>query len=355
MPAPDALKRLLMAPGPSGYEQEAAAVFRELAEPLADEVSWDSVGSTVALKRGSGDGPLVTIIGHIDEIGVIVTYIDDAGFLRFRGVGGWDATVLVGQRVVLATKDGPVRGVIARKPVHVLSQEERKQAPELKHLHIDIGANDGDDAKSMVRIGDVGVLDAGDPIDLPNGRLVSKALDNRLGCWVALEVLRLLGEGDPIAADVAAVAATQEELLPHMGGAKAMAYTHRPDVAIVVDVTWETKQPGVELGDTPAVEFGMGPVVTRGPQLHPLVSGGLIDTAETEEIPIVVEAAPRGTFTDADSVYLVRQGIPTALVSVPIRYLHTPVETVDLPGVDAAAQLIAAYLRTLAAGTDFRR
>ncbi len=134
-----------------------------------------------------------------------------------------------------------------------------------------------------------------------------------------------------------------------------MAYTHRPDVAIVVDVTWETKQPGVELGDTPAVEFGMGPVVTRGPQLHPLVSGGLIDVAEAEEIPIVVEAAPRGTFTDADSVYLVRQGIPTALVSVPIRYLHTPVETVDLPGVDAAAQLIAAYLRTLAAGTDFRR
>ncbi len=191
MPAPDALKRLLMAPGPSGYEQEAAAVFRELAEPLADEVTWDSVGSTVALKRGGGDGPLVTIIGHIDEIGVIVTYIDDAGFLRFRGVGGWDATVLVGQRVVLATKDGPVRGVIARKPVHVLSQDERKKAPELKHLHIDIGAQDGDDAKSMVRIGDVGVLDAGEPMDLPNGRLVSQG---------ARQPARLLGRARGAAA-----------------------------------------------------------------------------------------------------------------------------------------------------------
>jgi endoglucanase len=355
MSAPDALKRLLMAPGPSGYEGEAAAVFRELAEPLADEVSWDSVGTTVAHKRGSGDGPLVTVIGHIDEIGVIVTHIDEAGFLRFRGVGGWDPTVLVGQRVALSTKGGVVPGVISRKPIHVMQGDERKKAPEMKHLHIDIGAKDGDEATGLVRIGDVGVLDAGDPIELANGRLVSKALDNRLGCWVALEVLRLLGEGGPIAADVAAVAATQEELLPHMGGAKTMAYQHRPDVAIVVDVTWETGQPGVELGDTPKAEFGMGPVVTRGPQLHPLVSEALIDTAEANGIDVIVEAAPRGTFTDADSVYLVRQGIPTALVSVPIRYLHTPVETVDMASVGAAAELIAAYVRTLAAGTDFRR
>jgi endoglucanase len=353
--APDGLLRLLAAPGPSGYEGEAAAVFRELADGFADEVTWDSVGSSVARVAGTGDGPLVAVIGHVDQIGVIVTHIDDEGFLRFRGVGGWDVAVLVGQRVELTTREGVVPGVIARKPVHVMDQEERKKLPEMKALHIDIGAKDGDDAKARVRVGDVGVLAPAEPVELPNGRLVSRALDNRLGCWIALEVARRVQEAGDAAGTVAAVAGTQEELLPHMSGATTTAYQLRPDIAIVVDVTWETGQPGVELGDTPKAEFGMGAVVTRGPQLHPLVAEGLIDTAEREGIPHVVEASARGTFTDADSVYLVREGIPTALVSVPIRYLHTPSEMVELADVEAAIALIVAYVRALESGADLRR
>jgi putative aminopeptidase FrvX len=351
---PDGLLRLLAAPGPSGYEHEAAAVFRELAEPWAAAVTHDVMGSSVARVEGTGDGPLAAVIGHVDQIGVIVTHVDDTGFLRFRGVGGWDVAVLVGQRVELTTRSGRVTGVIARKPVHVMDQEERKKLPELKHLHIDIGAKDGDEARGLVRVGDVGVLEPSEPAELPNGRLVSRALDNRLGCWVALEVGRRIAEQGGAPGALAAVGGTQEELMPHMSGATTTAYRLRPDIAIVVDVTWETGQPGVELGETPKAEFGMGAVVTRGPQLHPAVSDALVDVAERAGIPHVVEASARGTFTDADSVYLVREGIPTALVSVPIRYLHTPSEMVQMSDVEAAIDLIVAYVTALER-SDLRR
>src|ERR1700710_3126791 len=163
MPLPDVLRRLLSAPGPSGYEQAAAAVFREAAGAFA-EITHDTVGSTVARVKGTANGPFVAVIGHIDEIGLIVHHIDDDGFLWFTGVGGWDPVILVGQRVEIATRDGIVSGVVGKKPIHLLRDpEERKKAPELKGLHIDIGARDGDDARSMVRIGDVAVI-SGEPV-----------------------------------------------------------------------------------------------------------------------------------------------------------------------------------------------
>src|SRR5690348_7853430 len=190
MPVPDVLRRLLTAPGPSGYEQRAASVFREAASAFA-EVTYDSVGSTVARVKGTAGGPMLAVIGHIDEIGLIVHHIDDDGFLWFTGVGGWDPVILVGQRVEIATRDGIVPGVVGKRPIHLLDAEERKKAPELKHLHIDIGARDGDQARGMVRIGDVAVI-SGEPVELPNDRVVSRSMDNRIGCYVALEAARLV-------------------------------------------------------------------------------------------------------------------------------------------------------------------
>ena len=176
MSVPDVLRRLLTAAGPSGYEQAPAAVFRDACAAFA-EVSQDTVGSTVARVRGTGDGPLLAIVGHIDEIGLIVHHIDDDGFLWFTAVGGWDTVVLVGQRLEVLTREGPITGVVGKRPIHLLDAEERKKAPELKHLHIDIGAKDGDDARSRVRIGDVAVI-AGEPVELPE-RAAGLALDGQ--------------------------------------------------------------------------------------------------------------------------------------------------------------------------------
>ena len=227
MPLPDVLRKLLTAPGPSGYEQAAAAVFRDAAAAFA-EVTYDTVGSTVARVKGTAGGPLLAVIGHIDEIGLIVHHIDDDGFLWFTGVGGWDPVILVGQRVEIATRDGVVPGVVGKKPIHLLKDEERKQAPELRAMHVDIGAKDGEEARALVRIGDVGVI-GGEPLELPNGRVVSRSMDNRLGCFVAFEVARLVAEAGGAPGDVAGVAVAQEEIT--FAGARTTAYSLQPDLA----------------------------------------------------------------------------------------------------------------------------
>src|SRR4051794_19957642 len=209
MPVPETFRKLLTAAGPSGYEQAPAAVFREAAAAFA-EVTHDSVGSTVARVPGTGDGRSVAVVGHIDEIGLIVHHIDDDGFLWFTGVGGWDPVILVGQRVQVITREGPITGVVGKKPIHLLRDpEDRKKAPELKALHIDIAARDADDARAKVRIGDVAVI-AGEPVEMPNGRLVSRSLDNRVGCFVAFEAARLVAEAGGAPGDVYAVAGAQE-------------------------------------------------------------------------------------------------------------------------------------------------
>ena len=352
MPIPEVLRSLITAPGPSGYEGAPAAVFREACAAFGAEVTGDTVGSSVARVRGTGDGPLVAVVGHVDEIGVIVHHVDDQGFLWFTGVGGWDPMILVGQRVELATRSGPVIGVVGKKPIHLLRDEERKKVPELRDLHIDIGAKDGDEARGMVRVGDVGVI-AADPVELPNGRVISRSMDNRLGCYVAYEAARLVAEAGDAAGDVAALAVAQEEIT--FGGATTTAYSLRPDVAIVVDVTFATDQPGVseqELGKHP---FGSGAVLTRGSTLDPKVFELLHEAGEAEGIPFTVSASARHTGTDADAIHLSRGGVPTAVVSVPLRYMHSSVEMVQLDDVDACARLIAAFCRRLPADASFER
>jgi putative aminopeptidase FrvX len=351
MPLPDVLRRLLTAPGPSGYEQAAAAVFRDAAAGFA-EVTYDSVGSTVARVPGTADGPSVAVVGHIDEIGLIVHHIDDDGFLWFTGVGGWDPVILVGQRVEIATRGGVVPGVVGKKPIHLLKDEDRKKAPELKDLHIDIGARDGDQARGLVRPGDVAVI-GGEPVELPNDRVVSRSMDNRIGCFVALEAARLVAEAGGAAGDVYACAVTQEEIT--FGGAHTTAYSLQPDIAIAVDVTFETKPPGHDEREVGRHQFGTGPVLTRGSTLDPQVFEQLYAAGEAEGIPFTVTASARATWTDADAFHVSRGGIPSGLVSVPLRYMHSPVELVQLDDVENAAKLIAAFARRLPADVDFIR
>jgi putative aminopeptidase FrvX len=352
---PRLLLDLLGAHGPSGYETPAAEVWLKAAGKFA-EVSTDTIGTPlarVAAKHGSAQpSRRLLVMGHIDEIGLIVTHIDDDGYLWFQPVGGWDAQILVGQRVVLATSVGEVKGVVGKKPIHLLREEDRKKVAELRELHIDIGARDGAHARELVRIGDVAVIDA-DPVSLQAGRLVSRAMDNRIGSFVALQAARLVAEAGGGKWELAAVAVAQEEIT--FGGSRTSAFSLRPDAAIVIDVTHATDAPGVEVKELGKHELGSGPVLTRGSTIHPKLFELLFETATEEKIPFTVEASARATGTDADAVHLSRAGVPTALVSIPLRYMHSPVELVQLDDVHAAARLIAAAALRLDGEASFTR
>jgi putative aminopeptidase FrvX len=350
---PLVLRDLLAAHGPSGYETGPAGVWRAAAQAFGAQVQTDVVGTPRAHVAGSGDPPRrLVVMGHIDEIGLIVTHVDDEGHLWFGAVGGWDAQILVGQRVTIATRAGAAPGVIGRKPIHLLREEDRKKVAEIRDLHIDIGAADGKEAAELVRIGDVAVI-AGDPVELPNGRVAARALDNRLGSFVALEAARLIAQAGGTDWELVAVAAAQEETT--LGGSRTSAFALEPQAAIVVDVTHATDVPGVEVKETGKHELGSGPVLGRGSTLHPALFELLHETAEREQIPFTVEAVGRNTGTDADAVHLSRSGVPTALVSIPVRYMHSPVEVVALADVHAAARLIAAAASGLDAQTSFVR
>ncbi|HEX4034475.1 MAG TPA: M20/M25/M40 family metallo-hydrolase [Solirubrobacteraceae bacterium] len=353
MPIPDALRALLSAAGPSGYELAPAAVFAQAARAFTDDVAVDVMGSVVARVPGTVEGaPLLAIVGHIDEIGLIVTHVDDDGFIRFIGVGGWDPQVLIGQRVELATRGGPVPGVLGRRAIHLLREEDRKKVPELRELHIDIGAHSGEEARALVRIGDVAVL-RGEPLELIGDRVASRSMDNRLGAFVALEAARMVADAGGAAGTVAACGVVQEEI--GLSGARTTAYGLEPDVAIVVDVTHETGSPGVEVNESGVHRFGDGPVIGRGSTLNPIVFERLYDVATREQIPFTIQASARGTGTDADAVHLTRAGIPTGLVSIALRYMHSPVEMVQLDDVERCARLIAAFALSLSAETSFGR
>ncbi len=352
---PQVLLDMLAARGPSGYETAPADVWRSAAGEFA-EVSTDLLGTPLALvaprKGVKGTPRRLLVMGHIDEIGLIVTHVDDDGYLWFGEVGGWDPQVLVGQRVVIDTRSGPVRGIVGRKPIHLLRAEERKKVSEIRDMHIDIGARDGEEARSMVRIGDVGVIDA-DPLQLPNGRLASRALDNRLGSFIALEAARLVAAAGGCAWELAAVAAAQEETT--FGGSRTSAFSLEPDAAIVVDVTHATDAPGIEVKESGKHELGSGAVIGRGSILNPGVFELLYESAQEKKIPFTVQADGRSTGTDADAVHLSRGGVPTGLISIPLRYMHSPVELVQIEDVMSCAQLIAAFALSLSARTSFAR
>jgi putative aminopeptidase FrvX len=337
MAIPELLRELLSTPGPSGHEEPAAAVWRKAAEKFAD-VSSDTLGSSVARVKGTGDGPTLALIGHIDEIGLTITHVDDKGFLSFRNLGGVLAEVLLAQRVVISTRDGVIPGVIGKKGGPFKKDKDEKI--EIKNLFIDIGAKDGDEAKALVRVGDGAVL-APEPIELLNGRVASRSWDNRVGCYVALEVARRVAEAGGVAGDVVAVAAVGEEV-GDFAGARTTAYVVQPEVAIAIDVYEATDIPDADPHQSGEHPFGK-PALGRGAPLSPRIFELLYETAEQEKIECSVEVVMGSTHTDADAYHLSRAGVATGLVSVPTRYIHTPTEVVSLEDVENSIRLLVAF------------
>lgn len=345
------LRRLLDAPGPSGFEVRPARVWRGEAESFASEVSVDVNGNSMA-GLSTGGSPRVMMAGHVDEIGLQVTHIDEEGYLYIDEIGGWDPQVLVGQRVRILARDEDVLGVIGKKAIHLIKPEERSKASKTRDLWVDVGAKNRDDAVGMgLRVGDPMVLDQ-TMIELAGDRIASRAIDNRIGAFVVLEALRLLSE-EPPAAAAWAVATAQEEIGYQGGGARSSAFALEPDVALVVDVTFSTDVPDVSKKELGEHEIGGGPVLSRGSAAHPVVFERLVEVAESEGIPFSMQASPRATRTDADGIHLTRAGVPTGLVSVPNRYMHSPNEVVSMADLENTARLLAAFVRSLDAETDF--
>lgn len=345
------LKSLLDAPGPSAFEREPARRWRREAETLGVEVDVDISGSSWATRRGTGRHH-VALAGHIDEIGVLLTYVDDDGFLSFDTVGGWDSQVFVGQRVLLLGAGGTVTGVIGKKAIHLMEKEEREKVSRVEDLWIDIGVSSRSEAEGLVRVGDPGVL-ASSVVEMPNGRLVSRSIDNRIGAFVVLEALRLLSNGEPPSATVTALASTREEISGTGGGARPLAVRLAPTVAVVVDVTHATDAPGMDKRRHGDYRLGGGPVLSRGAAVNDAVFELLAATATAEGIPYTVEAAGRDTRTDAEAIFNAAQGIATGLVSIPNRYMHSPNEMIALEDVDRTASLLAAFVRRVDEGGDF--
>jgi len=350
-PTLEFLKRLLDTPGPSGFETAPARVWREEVQRFADEVTADVHGNSVGVVNPRGK-PRLMLAGHIDEIGLQITHVDDDGYLYFAGIGGWDSQVLVGQRVLLGGPKGPVLGVVGKPAVHLMKREDMDKVSKIADLWIDIGAANRAEALARVRVGDAGVLDA-DVQELPNGRVVSRSIDNRIGAYVVAEALRLLAADRPAHAAVYAVATTREEIAWAGGGARTSAVGIDPQVALVVDVTHATDYPGAEKKRAGEHKLGGGPALSRGSAVSPVVFDLLVECAEAEQIPYSVQAAPHDTGTDADAIYNALRGIPTGLVSVPNRYMHSPNEMVAVTDLERAARLCAAFARRLTPDTNF--
>jgi putative aminopeptidase FrvX len=346
---PDFLRTLLETPGPTGSEAAAAAVWREAAGAFA-EVSGDAVGNSMARVRGTGGGPLLALFGHVDEIGVTVTHADDQGNLAFRGLGGWNPQVLLGQRVEILTRNGRVPGVISAKREPRRKQEEKKRV-EIEDLHIDVGARDAEDAWSAVRPGDPAVLSAGRPVELRNGRIASRALDNRLGAYIVLEAARRVAEAGGSPGDVVAVATVSEEAGDFMG-ARAASFALEPAVAIAVDVTWASDVPGGDPKEYGEQKLGDGAAIARGPGISQRLFDLLVETAEAEGIAHCIEVSTGRSHTDADAVTVSRAGVPTGVVSIPLRHMHTPGEICELADVEACVQVLVALARRLGPDTD---
>jgi putative aminopeptidase FrvX len=347
---PELLRALLTAPGPSGHEEGPAGIWREAASAFA-QVSSDTVGTSFARVRAAEGAPTLAIVGHIDEIGIAITNIEESGLLSFTTIGGISPEMLVGQRFELLTNAGRVTAAVSRKR---LQPEQIRDRPriEMSDLHLDIGARDREDAEKLVRVGDAGVWN-GAPVELPNGRLLSRALDNRLGAYIALESTRRIAEAGEATVDVVAVAAVQEEI--GLYGARVAAYGLDPQVAIAIDVTPTTDYPGGDARRAGKIELGMGAMIARGPTMNKQVVALLTEAAEAEGIPHAYEVYSRTTSTDADEIHLTRAGIPTGLVSIPTRYLHSPNELCELEDVEAVVRLLAAFAKRLAPDQSFLR
>ena len=332
------LKNLLSAPGPSSFESQPARVWRDQAQAYGAALRTDAYGNSFATFGKAG--PRVMLAGHIDEIGLMITHIDDKGLLYFSGIGGWDAQQLVGQRVRILGYKTELLGVVGKKPVHLLKPDDRSKASKIEDMWLDIGAKSADEARQHVRVGDVAVIEQ-PYLELLNERVVSKAIDNRIGAYIVLEAARRADE-QGLSAEVVAVATVQEEI-GHVGAGVA-AYALQPALAVAVDVTHATDVPGVSKQENGDVPFGSGATLTVGSTVHRGLFNRLVETAEASNIPYAIEAAPRRTFTDGDQIAAARGSVPTAVVSIPNRYMHSPNEMIDLADLEQVVNLIATFV-----------
>ena len=336
--ARDRLFQLLNAHGPSGREREAADLWASMAAEFAT-VERDHLGNAMA-SVGPDDAPTVLLLGHIDQIGVIVTHIEDEGVLRIRGLGGWDPRVLVGQPVSVRTANGDIPGVIGSVPIHLQKGDERTSGTQMKDLWIDIGATDGEHARSLVRVGDDAIVGSA-PTMLAGTRLTSRALDDRVGAWAALEALRRVQAGSPKVRVVATGCVLEETL---GDGARLVTDRVAPAVAIVIDVTHAADVPMINKGDTGPQALGKGPVVTRGLGLDEGVVAALEAAAKANDIVYGMEAMPGGsTHTDVDNALHAVRSLRAALIGIPLRHMHSPAEVCDLNDLEGPAALLAAY------------
>jgi len=343
------LQELLETPSPSGYEQPAAQVWREYVKPCVEQMLPDVHGNSIAVLNPDAEFKFM-LTGHIDEIGLIVTHIDDKGYLYTAQIGGMDPALLIGQRVQIRTANGPILGVIGRKAIHQMTPDERKKAVEMENIWVDIGAGSKKEALKRVAIGDPMVIDV--PYRRLNGdKIVSRATDDKAGAFVVAEVLRALSRRK-LKISVIGVATVQEEI--GLRGAITSAYKVHPHAGIAVDVGFASDHPDTDPKKTGQVALGKGPVLHRGPNINPVLEKDLFKTAKTHKIPTQITAEPRGTGTDANAIQLCRGGAAAALISIPNRYMHTPVEVISLKDLDACIKLLTEFLAEHPAQRDYR-
>ncbi len=344
----DFLKLLVETPSPSGYEHNVQKLVRDRIAPWCESVRTDVMGNVFGVRNPEGK-PRVMLAGHCDQIGFIVQYITDDGFLHIEPIGGVDPVVATSQRVSIMTRNGMVAGVIGRKAIHLMDDEDKKKVPKIHDLYVDIGAENKYDALKYVAFGDAGIF-LQPYIELANNRAVAMAFDNKMGTWIVTEVLRLLRE-QTFEACVIGVSTVQEEI--GLRGAYTSAFSSEADVGIALDVAHGTDTPGIEKKRAGDFRVGSGPMISRGANINPRVFELLVATAEAEGIPFQVASAARGTGTDANAMQLSRGGMATGLLSVPLRYMHTPNELLSLDDLENTARLLAAFCARLQKNQDF--
>lgn len=344
----DFLKEILNTPSPSGFEGPVQEIVRRYVKPFADKVTTDSHGNVIAVKNP--DAPLrVMYAGHADQIGLLVQFIDADGFIYTQTIGGWDPQVLIGQKMLVWGAGGPINGIIARKPIHLLNDEERKQVVKTKDLWIDIGAKNKEEAAALVKVGDPVTMDLGFRPML-NNMASATAMDDKCGLWVVVEALRR-ASAKKLDCALYAVSTVQEEI--GLRGAQTSAFSVDPHVGIAVDVTHATDCPTIDKKQEGDVKLGGGPVIYRGPNMNPVVVDRLMKVAGQAEIAYQPAASGRATGTDANTIQTSRGGVATGLVSIPNRYMHSPVEMISLDDIDRAADLLAAFACDLKATDTF--
>jgi putative aminopeptidase FrvX len=345
------LERLVNTPSPSGHEARGQRVWLDYVTPFADETFSDAYGNVVAVLN-KGGSPRLMLAAHADEISMVVNYINKQGFIYVRKMGGIDPAITKAQRVLIHSQGGPVKGVVGNVAPHLTKNDSDRKLPKMEDLFIDIGVESRKQAERLIRVGDPITLS--NSFDTLRGDLVvARAFDNRVGTFAVAEALRQLSpEKNKLRAEVLAVSNIMEEV--GLLGARQIAYTLKPDVALVVDVTHATDYPTVSQQQHGDVEVGKGPTVTHGGCNHPEVVARLEAVAKGQKIKLQHEASSNNTGTDTDVIFWTRGGIPSALISLPNRYMHSPVEVVSLKDLAQIPQLMAAFARSLKKGEEFK-